>query len=430
MLYMKPLLLIISLLLLSVILNAQTRDLNYYFELAETNSPLINKSLNENKIADLDLKLIRSILSKPELNIEANVLFAPIISHDNNKTRFELVSKGADNYTGYDLAITDGGQYQALLSLKQPLLTSSIYESYSNKAEVTHRINENSIELTKHELKQLVSYQYILCMKSKKQSEISANLLEELKGQLEILHKLVDNAIYKQTDLMLLQIEYNNYEIEYETFLDEYKNNFYDLNLICGINDSNSTDLQDIEFHLKANDLTLSKFLTVYRLDSLNIIAEQTISEQKYKPQLYFFANAGLNAVYLPAINRLGFSTGLNFSYNLYDGNQRQIQREKSAIYQQNIDFEKKTFKTHYEIYKTKYLNQIKSLEQRIQLIETQLEQYDKLYNVYNIELSQGEASIMDFKNLLKDIAAKKQESLLLKMEKQTLINSYNYWNY
>jgi len=36
----------------------------------------------------------------------------------------------------------------------------------------------------------------------------------------------------------------------------------------------------------------------------------------------------------------------------------------------------------------------------------------------------------MDFKNLLKDITAKKQDYLLLRMEKLLLINSYNYWNY
>jgi len=427
---MKHFLLVISLLFISVLLHGEPRDLSYYLEMAQANSPLINKALNENKIADLDLKQIQSILFKPELNLEANVLLAPIISHDNNQSRFEIASKGADNYTGYDLAVTNGGQYQAMMSLKQPLLTGSIYESYSNKAEITRRINENTIELTKHELEQLVSYQYILCMKSKKQSEISFNLLEELKNQLQILEKLVDNAIYKQTDLMLLLIEYDNYEVEYKTYLADLKNNIYDLNLICGINDSNGVNLQDIEFKLKMPPSDHSKFLTSYKNDSLNIIVEQTISEQKYKPQLYFFTNAGLNAAYLPTVNRFGFSVGFNFSYNLYDGNQRQIHHEISVVNLQNIEFEKRNFIIQNEINKNKYLNIINSIDERIQMIEGQLVKYDKLHNVYELELSQGDISVMDFKNLMKDIAGKKQESLLLKMEKLTLINSYNYWNF
>jgi len=74
--------------LFSGTLLAQQRDLNYYLEQAKNNSPLINKNKNDNKIAELDLKQIRSILYKPEINLESSVLLAPIVSHDNNSSRF------------------------------------------------------------------------------------------------------------------------------------------------------------------------------------------------------------------------------------------------------------------------------------------------------------------------------------------------------
>lgn len=427
---MKTNVLNILLLFLPGVLNAQQRDLNFYLEQAKINSPLINKNKNENKIVELDLKQIKSVLLKPEVNFEANVLFAPIVSHDNNSNHLEWTSDGADNYYGYDLALTEGGQYQALVSVKQPLLTGSKYRIYSNKADISHQINENSIALTIHELEQLVSYQYILCFKSLKQSEISSDLIKELTNQLLIMQKLVENAIYKQTDLMLLQIEYQNNEVEYRTFQAEYKNNLYDLNLICGINDKNPVDVQEINFQLKSDIPANSQFLISYKLDSLNIIAEQSINELKYKPQVSLFADAGLNAVYLPSFNRLGFSSGIAFSWNIFDGNQREIQREKSTINLQTIEFEKNNFITQNDIYKNKILNQISTLDQRLEIIEEQTDQYDQLYNAYRKELSQGEISVIDFKNLLKDIVAKKQESLLLKMEKQMLINSFNYWNY
>jgi outer membrane protein TolC len=412
------------------VLIAQQRDLNFYLEQAKINSPLINKNKNENKIAELDLKQIKSILSKPEVNFEANVLIAPIVSHDNNSNHLELASDGADNYYGYDLALTEGGQYQAFVSVKQPLFTGSKYQIYSNKADISRQINENSIVLTIHELEQLVSYQYLLCFKSGKQSEISLDLVKELKNQLLIMQKLVENAIYKQTDLILLQIEYQNYEVEYRTFQAEYTNNLYDLNLICGINDKNPVDIQEVNFQLKPDIPANSQFLTSYKLDSLNIISDQSINELKYKPQVNLFADAGLNAIYLPSFNRLGLSSGITFSWNIFDGNQREIQREKSTINLQTIEFEKKNFITQNDIYKNKILSQISSLDQRLKIIEEQIDQYDQLYNAYRKELSQGEVSVIDFKNVLKDIFAKKQESLLLKTDKQVLINSYNYWNY
>ena len=101
---MKIVLINIILLFLISYANAQTRDLNYYFEQAKSNSPLINKTQNSNKLIQLDMQIVKNILSKPTVNIEGNILFAPIISHDNNSNQFQWVSEGANSYTGYDLA--------------------------------------------------------------------------------------------------------------------------------------------------------------------------------------------------------------------------------------------------------------------------------------------------------------------------------------
>jgi len=423
---------ILSFLLLSEFfaLSAQQRDLNFYLDQAKINSPLINKNKNESKIVMLDLKQINSILSKPEVSLISGVMFAPIISHDNNSSHFELTSDGATEYTGYDLALTDGGQYQAVVSVKQPLFTSSRYKTYANKASISGQINDNNIALTVHELEQIVGYQYILCIISKMQINNELSLLKELGEQVRIMQKLVENAVYKQTDLMLLQIEAQNYEAEYRMFQGEYMTNVYDLNLICGIRDTSIVDLREIDIVLKPDIISNSNFLTAYKLDSLNIIADRSINDLKYKPQLDLFADAGLFAAYLPYPGRMGFSTGISFSWNIFDGHQRALQREKSDINLQTIEFEKKNFLTQNDISKNKIMNQIEAIDQRLRLYEQQSYQYDKLYNAYSRELSLGEASVMDFKNLLKDIAARKQESLMLKMERQLLINSYNYLTY
>jgi outer membrane protein TolC len=427
---MKTLIKLILILFVSGFLHAQQRNLNFYVEQATINSPLINKNKNENNIVSLDLKQVKSILSKPEINVEVNVLFAPIVSHDNNTNRFEWTSPGATNYTGYDLAITDGGQYQAFVSIRQPLLTASKFRSFSNKSDISSQINENTIALTMHELVQLVNYQYILCLKSKAQSENSLIILKEMDKQLLIMQKLVESAIYRQTDLMLLQIEHQNFEGEFKTYQAEFRSNLYDLNLICGINDTSLIDIQETNFQLNSDKDVHSRFLISYRLDSLSIAADQAIYELKYKPQLNVFANAGLNAVYQPAFNRFGFSTGVALIWNIYDGNLRKFQRDKSAINLKTLDFEKNHFLIQNNLNKNKILNQIQSLNQRENLSSKQLIQYYKLYDVYTMELAQGEISVMDFKNLMKDIAAKKQESLQLKMERQLLISSFNYWNY
>ncbi|WP_291125399.1 hypothetical protein, partial [Flavobacterium sp. UBA6031] len=98
-------------------------------------------------------------------------------------------------------------------------------------------------------------------------------------------HKLVENAVYKQSDLMLLEIEKQNIELTIKSSEDDYKSNLFDLNLLCGIKDSTQTDISDIELTLEPQSITDSKFLASYKLDSLSFLADQSISELKYKPQ-------------------------------------------------------------------------------------------------------------------------------------------------
>jgi len=410
--------------------NAQPLDLNHYLEQAKSNSPLINKTQNSNKLIRLDMQIVKNILSKPNVNVEANILFAPIISHDNNNNKFQWVSDGANSYTGYDLANSDGGQYQAIISVKQPLFLGEVYKSYSKQADIQSQLNDNNIVLTEHKLEQLVSHQYLLCLLAEKQRDISKSLLDKLNRQLKTMQKLVENAIYKQTDLMIMQIETKNYLIEYENYTAQYQNNLSDLNLLCGINDTNMVTLKDVNFELTNDPVNSSQFLKKYQLDSLNIQAKQTLFEQKYKPRLSLFANTGMNAIYTPSLNRFGFATGIDFSWNIFDGNQRKIQYDKSLIEMETLKFEEQNFINQYNINKNKYLSQILALDKQMSIVQSQLLEYKRLFNLYSIELSRAQVSIMDFKNLVRDISAKKQENLHLKMQKQALINLYNYWNF
>jgi hypothetical protein len=423
---------ILSFLLIFNILavSAQERDLDYYIGQAKLNSPLINKALNDNKIVTFDLQQINRILTNPEINFISGVTLAPIISHDNGMNQFQLASEGATDYLGHDLALTDGGQYQALVSVRQPLLSRSKYKVYENKADVSQRINNNIVSLTVHELEQIVGYQYVLCLQAKQQALTSLVLMNELNDQVLTMQTLVENAVYKHTDLMILQIEAMNYEAQYRTNIADYRTSLYDLNQVCGISDTTVVELADLQLTLTPESTGRSNFLASYHLDSLNVIADLTISELKYKPKLDLFADAGLNASYLPYLKRTGLSTGFTFTWNIFDGNQRKIQREKSAIDLQTLEFEKQSYMTVNEINRKKILDQINALDQRITLSEKQAGQYDRLYEVYSRELTVGEVSIMDFKNLVKDMAAKKQEILQQRLERQLLINSYNYLNY
>jgi len=85
---------------------------------------------------------------------------------------------------------------------------------------------------------------------------------------------------------------------------------------------------------------------------------------------------------------------------------------------------------TQQEVNKNNILSQLSSLGSRIILTENQISKYDQLMKDYHAQLSQGEVSVIDYKNIVRDFAVKKQDKLILDLEKQALIISYNYWNY
>ena len=410
--------------------SAQQKSLDYFVEKAKENSPVNFRNRNEKQITGLDLEQIKAVLTKPEVTLEANVLLAPIISHENHSVRFRLAAKDAGSYNGYDLSASDGGQYQAILNVRQPLFTKSQYRAYANKADVSGKISDNEMALSDHELEQVVAHQYLVCLRSKQQAEISSSLLKELQEQLLGMRTLVEQGLNKRSDLMLLEIESENYKLEHDAYRAEYKENLLDLNIICGIEDTTTVDVTDVNIELKNLPVSASGFLNSFVLDSMDIMAAQALTDLKYKPTVNLFANSGLNATYLPTLNRFGGSFGIALSWSLFDGNQQSFERQKTTLSLRSLRKDKQRFLFEKQTYPMKLRDQIHSLDQRLSTIENQLREYDQLKKVYLSQLPQGDVSYIDYKNIYKDIASKKQEYLALKMERQALILSCNYWNY
>jgi outer membrane protein TolC len=425
---MKPFILIIHCIFFFAA-NAQN-DLPQYISAAKQNSPLINDNKNQSKANQLDAERLKALYTKPQIGVTAYYLFSPIISNDNNKTRFEPNPNGADNYVGYDMAAANGGTYQALLNVTQPLFNGQRYQTASEQLVVTSQINQNNSKLTEHDIEKIVTDQYLLCLQDNKQTKYAEGMVKLLKDQKDILKKLVESSIYKQSDFTLLNIEHQNFLAQLTTFRANYRRDLMDLNILCGINDTALVQLQNTDLVLNST-VSNSMFLEKYHLDSLNLIAQQKAFELKYKPQLNLFANTGLNAVYAPTIpNRFGISAGLSFSYNFVDGNQKAIYKNKTQVLEQSVSFYKTNFITQNTVRKSKILTELQSYTDRITIAEQQLKDYDMLLNSYKNEILSGQLSIINYTTILKNMATIQRDYTLLFSQQQSLINAYNYWNW
>lgn len=422
---------IIAILLVSITFRVNAQNtLDYYIQTAKQNSPLINDNINQSKANKLEVERLKAFYTKPQVGVTANYLFSPIISTDNSQTNFQPNAESAKNYYGYDLAYSNGGQYQAMLNVTQPLFNGQRYKVFEEQLNITSQINENNAKLNEHDIEKIVTDQYILCLQDKNQIEYAEKMVSLLSEQKEMLKKLVENSIYKQSDLSLLNIEQNNFQSQLTTFKANYRRDLMDLNILCGIDDTSWVQLQSINLTLN-NLVSDSKFLEKYRLDSLNLIAQQKVFELKYKPQLNFFANAGLNAVYAPTIpNRFGISAGLSFAYIFFDGNQKAINRKKTQVLEKSVSYYKSNFITQNTVRKSKIQSELQSYTERIKIIEQQLKDYETVLNSYKKEILTGQLSIINYTLVLKNIATLQRDYALLLAQQQLLINAYNYWNW
>ncbi len=420
---------IFSLLLSSISLFAQ-KDLLFYIEQAKVNSPLIQDNKNQSAAARLEIDRLKAFYTKSQLSVTGTYNFSPVISHDNGKSELLLNPESADNYSGYDIAASNGGVYQGLLNLNQPLFNGDRYKASAEQVLIGSQMNDNTSQLTAHDLERFITDQYILCLQDYKQTQYLNNLVTIISDQKKIAVKLVENGIAKQSDLTLLNIEQKTQQAAVNAFRATYRRDLMDLRVLCGIADTTYQVLEEI--NLQPNEeVTSSKFTERYRLDSLNLVATQKIFELKYKPLVGAFANTGLNAVYAPSIpNRFGFSLGLNFSINLTDGNQRSITQQRTSILMKSTQAYKKFFYTQNDVRKNRILRELQSVGERLTILEDQLKEYQSLLEFYKQELSRGQISVINYVTTLKSFVITQRDLVLLQTNKQLLINLYNYWNW
>lgn len=405
--------------------------LDYYVEQAKQNSPLIQDNKNQDEAAKVEIERIKAFYTKPQVTLTGAVAVSPIINRDNAKPELNISPTDATRYYGYDIAASNGGVYQGLVNVTQNLFTASKYEAASRQAVIGAKINQNNIQLSAHDLEKFVTDQYVLCLQDLKQIEYINGLIQLLTEQKNISLKLAESGLLKQSDLLLISIEYETQQNAANTFMATYRRDYMDLNIICGINDTTSQVLQDISLTINQAVVTDSRYTERFRLDSLNMVAAQQNFELKYKPQLSAFANAGLNGVYVPTLpNRFGASAGINFTVYIFDGRQRALNQQRTNLLLRSTQAYKSNFITQNTIRKNKFLNEIRSLDERIAVSANQLKEYKQLLDFYKKELVTGQQSIVTYINTVKNVAILQRDYVLMQTTKQLLINNYNYWNW
>lgn len=408
------------------------KGLSFYLENARQTSPLIRDNQNQLLGNALEAQRLQALYTKPLVQLTGAVQLAPIFSTDNGGVRPELNSNGASRYYGYDLAVSNGGLYQGLVNVTQPISNLFRAKAFAEPFVLASQIGQTVISLGQHDVERIVTDQYILCLQDRLQVQYTDSLLRLLNEQRGIVQKFVESSLLKQSDLTLVDIEtqtQHNLRVGYQT---AYRRDILELNALSGLADTTLVDLAPLQLTLAADIGPLeSGFTRRYALDSLALLAQQTIFELRYKPQWNFITNGGLNTSYLPDLpRRLGFSAGVSLVWTLYDGHQKRLNSQRTAILQQSFGNYRQFINTQNRVRGERLLGELSGLAERLTVFRQQLTGYESVLSSYRRELLQGQLSIINYITVLKNMVAVRRDMLLLQSNRQLLINAYNYYNW
>lgn len=431
---MNRLLLLFSLSIVSLHSYGQedgSKSLHYYIETAKENSPLIADYRNRTEIEQAELERLKAMYTHSRLELNGDYLFVPIVSKDGGRAAFKWNARSATDYYGYDLG-ESSGSFHAGATWTHPLLGRSSYKVAQEQAKINTDMANNRIRMEEHQLERSVTEQYLLCLLDKAQIDFTDSVGTVIGRRMEIVQKLVENGLSKQSDLHLLVIEREANDELHTAACQDYHTHLMDLNLLCGIDEVTDVALSDISQPVRLrNDGEPSLFTEQYRLDSLNTAVALRSFDLQYKPKLDLFVNGGLQVGDFSGWYRhFGLSAGVTFSWTIFDGRQKR-QKERQAVWQQNTI---RTYKENSEYQRNMRIKQCLSelgrYDERERALERQLAEYESVLADYGKEMDAGQVSVLDYITVLRSKIQTEKDRLLLRTNKQLVIAAYNYWNW
>lgn len=406
---------------------AQQLDLNYFIGQALKNDAGIRQNINQQQFYSLQSRLINAQNKAPQVNFTSDYLFVPYFGGG----RFMSITPNPpDGAFGYDPALTNGGLYATQLNLSLNLFNKGVINSLQEQNNNQAAINSNNKAQLEHDLRKAITDQYIQVYQFQQQEEYLSLIVNEVKNRKATVEALVKRGLLQQSDYLLLEIEQNGHENDLAQAHIAEVNAYMALKNLSVITDTVTAKLQEPNISI-APDPQAYYYKQKFKLDSLALVAQQNVFNNKYKPQLSLAANTGLYTSDISnAYHNVGMQAGLHLNIPLYDGKQREINDAQIKIGQQSIIYARDNFTVQQKNYLQNIKRQIDMFNTSIGLIKQLIDKQELLIRLDREKLQNGQLSILEYVKSIQDYAAAKQNLTAAKVQLFLLTNQYNYYNW
>jgi len=396
---------------LTLIAHSQTRSLEFYLKEGIQNSPLLNEFRNQINSAVSDSLLIRAA-KKPFVEAKSQLQYSPFYQN-----------------FGYDEIITDGGNYMAVMGVSQNIFNKREIENKLRSVDLQKQLVSNSSRISVTELNKIITDQYLVAYSGYTDLLFNKTFLELFVKENEIVEQFVKNGVCKQTDYLSLLVETQSQEILVSQLKSQYRKDLMLLNQLCGLIDTVRYELDEPQLGIKGTaDISKSPSYLQYKIDSVRIGNEKSSIDTKYRPKVNWFADAGIMTSNPWNFYRhFGYSAGISLNIPVYDGKQRETEKQK-------LEFEENSRKMYEITYRNQYFQQIQQLREELKAMnemsvrmENQLKTSDQLLKALKEQLEAGIIQMTEYITAVKNFKTISRTLNLANIQKLQIINEMNF---
>ena len=404
---------IVTIILMPAFCFAQSRTLHEYIQLARQNSATLNSFQNQLLSNRIDSQILRATL-KTQLNLVSNNMYAPVI-----------------HGWGYDEIITNLAQVSGMVQATRSFLSKGHLAAQYRAIALQSRSLLDTLLLSAKDLVKTITEQYITAYGDQLALDNSHELFDLLKKEEEILRKLAQSNVIKQTDFLAFDITLQQQELTYLQAQIQYNADFLTLNSLAGVVD---TTIGRIEEPALADslphDFYSSVFYSRYINDSLRIVNERRLIDYSYRPSFQAVTDAGFNSsLQNTPYKNVGFSFGVNIKMPLYDGHQKSLKYQKLDIEERTRLKNKSFFINQYKQQVAQLNYQLHATDQLFEKIKLQVNYTKTLILSYAKLFETGDVRITDFVNAVTNYLNAQNSYRQNFVSRLKIINQLNYWN-
>jgi outer membrane protein TolC len=394
-------------------LNAQVKNLNEYINAAIANSP----SLKENALQQMQTGIDSSIAIadyRPQISANGVGYYAPVYGQ-----------------YGYDQAISNGGEYAALISISQQI-------SPRNEISLKRRLasDERSrlladSKVKENELRKEVTDEYLNACLLQQRLVFYIQSDSFLTQQNKIVKMLADKGSYKISDYYELLVEEKSERTQIARLKIDMEQAFSVLNSSCGIMDTvqYTLPIPDIQLTEKT-DVTQLAVYQEFRADSVKLTTQDKLVDAGYRPRFSWYADAGILASQPNLISRsIGNSIGLNLTVPIYDGDKRKLKHQSLQLSQDSRINYQNFFEQNYNNRIFFLAKQIVDSRKLIVQLQQEEQEVKHWIDIDQAELAAGNIPVTDFLLSLKKNLEVKNDLNEALINQQSLQNEFNYRN-